>query len=353
MTSQPSFVGDRVIQLLKSAGKSRETLHPDEIALVSMWERTDAAANACIEAETSHQRDGDGIPMVWRPAQLEGGVSQEHEILGDLILSEVGPDDRDPERPTVPPPEPPFDENHALLRKGARVFCSSCIWGDGSHALQKILNVLRDSNRGPQFTDRDNTFIFSENQRRQVLIIDLGKAVSLSRLGIGHSSDRWIDRLSVSTACSWPDFPSLDFFGQSSEEGNTSGLVCWTSPDPLRPSHYAEWMSDDQLFFDSPRGDPVSARFLRIETRSGHYYGAGARILSVFAYGERNGHWTPENSHLYPQNAVTIQNMIRMLRATAGSGNIACKGSHLFSSLPLSLWVKILSYTSFRDWIAS
>jgi hypothetical protein len=142
---------------------------------------------------------------------------------------------------------------------------SSNLWGSDSVAEEKLKNVLRlGSQHGdPRFVGGDNSFIFRERQSSQTLTVTLSGPCMLVRIGSMCYNDRW-----------------LNYFEVSSQAAQGGDWVDWGCTRPRRKS-------SEPLFFD--REEPTEVRTIRFKVSSGHYYGAGARLGPVFAYGWEAG----------------------------------------------------------------
>lgn len=168
----------------------------------------------------------------------------------------------DPSSWVAPPEGHPECRNLASLDLGASAIASSNIWGTGLAGAEKLKNVLRLGSRygDPRILGGDTSFIFKERDADQTLVVDLGQPTFLVRVGTMSYKDRWLDRLEIDT---------------SSQEAAPSE---WTSWGRAGCSH-----NGGPVHLDTEA--PISARFVRFRCSSGHYYGAGARLGPVFAYG--------------------------------------------------------------------
>lgn len=161
----------------------------------------------------------------------------------------------------VPPhPDHPESRNLATVSEGASASASSNLWGTGLVPQEKLDNVLRlgSLHGNPRFVGGDNSFIFAENQPKQVLTVDLGKDCMVARIGAMCYGDRWLCSFKVRTHTGSAD-ESLEW-GSDEEYRRHGGVV----------------------YFDR---EPTLVRTIIMECKSGHYHGAGARLGPVFAYG--------------------------------------------------------------------
>jgi len=159
----------------------------------------------------------------------------------------------------------------------------------------------------------DNSFIFAENTPEQVLTVDLGRSVDLCRVGTSHSSDRWLCYLEISTSLK-SDGPHISW-----------GI------------YHADMRSCGTKYFDRPA---TSARFIKFVCKSGHYYGAGARLGPVFAWGD-NGAWSQHRNPTFPVTAQAARALVHQTMIQTGKS---------VGSLSPDLWDIIFSFTRRSDW---
>mmetsp|Transcript_116187 Transcript_116187/g.339840 ORF Transcript_116187/g.339840 Transcript_116187/m.339840 type:complete len:296 (-) Transcript_116187:108-995(-) len=222
------------------------------------------------DVDTLATLDPKGIMAVFTTPEMSYHVSVDDEIRlvseGDADFeeeqakrSQVSPDKWVPS-----PPGYPECHNLATLGEGASVTASSNLWGAGAVSEQKLLNVLRlgSVHGSPRFVGGDNSFIFKENQPNQLLTIDLGKERTLVRIGSMCYGDRWLNRFCVCTQADGKD-----------------DQIEWGDDTTMRSE-------GGVAFFDR---EPTPVRIIHMTCKSGHYYGAGARIGPVFAYGWEAG----------------------------------------------------------------
>jgi len=256
----------------------------------------------------------------------------------------------------VPPPEVEGQVNLASegAVDGAVVAVSSIIWGHkDAVGRQKLRNVLRPGAKhgAPRFQheSEDCSFIFSENDPAQWLVLDLGATYSLTRVGATGYADRWLDSLTVVTALSCQlsegtSYPEDGVFvgAKTGDLPKLEGNVTKWGEFARRP--YGRRPTSKPHFFDSE--DPVDARFILFRVSSGHYYGAGARLGPLFAWGSP-GWWSPETHASFPpafQDVSTLIQLVRQARVPSG------EEEHPMARLPPHLWRKIFGHFRRSDW---
>mmetsp|Transcript_63777 Transcript_63777/g.152095 ORF Transcript_63777/g.152095 Transcript_63777/m.152095 type:complete len:289 (+) Transcript_63777:134-1000(+) len=226
------------------------------------------------------------------------------------------------------------DENFATEEKGATVRVASCIWGEGTSGREKVQNVLRLGARygTPRFVDGDSSFIFKDltdqPNRSRWMLLDLGAVVSLTRIGTAAYTDRWINTIRIETGTS-----------VSSTEVSPAG-------HPILEGERAVWGDtrvssalNNTLSFDR---DYTDARFVLFIVSSAHFYGAGARMGPIFAYGKVR-FWSPETHHTFPRSFKAFARAVQMLcRRDAERGG-------LVGQLQVGVWEHIFSYLARSD----
>eukprot|EP00951_Prasinocladus_malaysianus_P003978 scaffold28190_cov40-Prasinocladus_malaysianus.AAC.2 len=244
-----------------------------------------------------------------------------------------------------PPPGQAGVQNWACESRGARVAVSTNIWGGGVQGQQKLKNVLRfgDLHGTPRFIGGDSTFIFQERTRTQWMLVDLGGLYSLTRIGVSHYCDRWLDRISVYT-------------GTAVQPADRSGEIRYGTHNdgaelPNLSRNMKTWVAaitslprDGSIHFDR---SPTEARFVLLVVSSGHYYGAGARLGPVFVYG-RELWWSFETHHSFPMAFHDVMALIQLVRKSPRDPDTGKE--HPFATLPIPLWRKILSNLKSNDW---